>query len=290
MSRGSSFAEKTLLGVSGVVRDSLETARDASRPGLLQGLDPRAKLLAAITVVVGVALSRSLVANGTVAILVLVLGAVSELELAKLVRRVWLVVPLFTAALAVPAILNVTTPGPELVRLGAIPEWLRRADGPEALSITTTGVRTALQLVLRVGASLSVVALVTRTTSPGELLKAVRALGVPRAFVLVATMTERYILTLAKTIEEMHLALVSRRIRPLASGTSQAFVTSRMGVVLAKSSKTAEEVHLAMVARGFRGEVKTLEEPRLRGRDLIAIVVAAGLATGVALAGRAGLP
>jgi cobalt ECF transporter T component CbiQ len=290
VSRGSSFAEKTLLGVSAAVRDSLESARDASLPGLLQTLDPRAKLLAALALVVGVALSRSLVADASVAVLVVVLAAASRLDVGKLVRRTWLVVPLFTAALAIPAVLNVTTPGPELLRLGATPGWLHRAGWPETLAVTTTGLRTAVQLVLRVGASLSVVALVTRTTPPGELLKAIRALGVPRAFVLVATMTERYILTLAKTIEEMHLALLSRRIRPLASGASQAFVTSRMGVVLAKSSKTAEDVHLAMVARGFRGEVRTLEEPRLRGRDLAAVLVAAALAAGVALSSRAGLP
>jgi energy-coupling factor transporter transmembrane protein EcfT len=225
-----------------------------------------------------------------VALAAVVLAAASRVDVGKLVRRTWLVVPLFSAALALPAILNVVTPGPELARLAATPEWLRRAGWPETVAVTATGVHTALQLVLRVGASISVVALVTRTTAPGELLKALRALGVPRAFVLVATMTERYILALATTIEEMHQALVSRRIRSLPGEASRAFVTSRMGVVLAKSSATAEEVHLAMVSRGFRGDVKTLQEPALRARDLVAVALALTLAAGVALAGEAGVP
>jgi cobalt/nickel transport system permease protein len=61
-------------------------------------------------------------------------------------------------------------------------------------------------------------------------------------------------------------------------------------VVLMKARTTAEDVHSAMVARGFRGDVKTLDEPRLGARDMLAIALAAAWATAMVLLGRAGLP
>jgi cobalt/nickel transport system permease protein len=290
IARSSSFAERTLVGLAAVVRESLESSREAMRAGVLQSLDARAKLVAALVLITGVALSRSLVAVAGASALAVLLARASHVDVGSFLKRTWLVVPLFTAALALPAVLNVVTPGPEIARLFATPEWLQRAGWPSELAVTATGVRTSLQIVLRAGASLSVAGLVTRTTPPGEVLGAVRALGVPRAFVLVATMTERHVLALVKTIEEMHLALVSRRLRPLAPETGRAFVTSRMGVVLTKTRATAEEVHLAMVARGFRGEVKTLREPSPRGRDALALALAAALGAAIVLAGVGGLP
>jgi cobalt/nickel transport system permease protein len=280
-----------LLGVAALARSVLDTRRDAERPGLLQGMDPRAKVASALALVVGIALSPSLVAIGAVAALTVALAALSRLELIRFLGRVWLFAPLFTAAVALPALLNAMTPGPVLLALGRTPGFLRSfLHWPETLSLTTTGALVAARLVLRVGASVSVVALLSRTTAPDETLKATRALGIPRVFVLVALMTERYLLGFVRVVEEMHLGLLSRRIHPLGSSAGRAFVTSRMGVVLEKANVTAEEVHLAMVARGFRGEVRTLSAPRPRGRDLLLAGAALVVSAGLALSGRAGLP
>lgn len=282
--RRPSFAERTLLRASAFLRDALDASRDAERPGALQGLDARAKVVAALALLLGVATSRSLAAIALVAVGAVALAAASRLDLARFVRRVWLVVPLFTAALALPAALNVTTPGPSLLDLFQVPAPLVRLGWPETLAVTSTGLVVAARLVLRAGASLSVVALLAHTTPAGDVLKGLRSLGVPQVFVLVAAMTQRYLRTLVTTIEELHLALVSRRLRPLTASASREFVASRLGVVLTKSRATAEEVHLAMVSRGFRGEVRTLTEPRLRARDLLAVACAVAAAVAVGLA------
>jgi cobalt/nickel transport system permease protein len=288
--RRASFAERTLVQAAAFLRDALEAGRDAERPGALQGLDARAKVFASLALLIGVATSRSLVATLAVALAAVVLAAASRLDVARYLRRVWLVVPLFTAAIALPATLDVATPGPALLDLTQTPAALVRLGWPETLSVTTTGLVVAARLVLRAGASLSIVALLAQTTPAGDVLKALRSLGVPQVFVLVAAMTQRYLRTLVTTIEELHLALVSRRIRPLTTSASREFVASRLGVVLTKSRATAEEVHLAMVSRGFRGEVRTLTEPRLRAQDLGAVVWAVLGAVAVALASHAGLP
>jgi cobalt ECF transporter T component CbiQ len=287
--RRPSFAERTLVQAAAFTRDALDADRDAQRPGALQGLDARAKVLAALALLLGVATSRSLTAIGAVVLGTAALAAASRLDLSRFLRRVWLVVPLFTAAIALPATLNVTTPGPALFDLCQVPAFLVRLGWPETLAVTSPGLVVAARLVLRAGASLSIVALLAHTTPAGDVLKGLRSLGVPQVFVLVAAMTQRYLRTLVSTVEELHLALVSRRIRPLTASASRDFVASRLGVVLTKSRATAEEVHLAMVARGFRGEVRTLTAPRLRARDVAAVAWAVVAAVAVALASRAGL-
>ena len=77
-----------------------------------------------------------------------------------------------------------------------------RLGWPETLAVTSTGLLVAARLVLRAGASLSIVALLAQTTPAADVLKGLRSLGVPKVFVLVAAMTQRYLITLVTTIED----------------------------------------------------------------------------------------
>ncbi|RMG08600.1 MAG: hypothetical protein D6731_21540 [Planctomycetota bacterium] len=280
-----SFVEKTLLGISDFLRRGLEEA-----PERAAILEPRAALLAALALLVGISLSHSLVALALVAVALAALAGLLGLGLGRTLWRVWGVVPLFSAAIALPAVLNVSTPGPTLVELVATPAWLVRIGWPPVLSVTTSGVGVAGLLVLRVGASVSVAALLAGTTPPTRLLSALGALGIPRAFVLVAALTLRYARTLAFTVSDMHLALLSRRVRTVDAKAERAFVGSRMGVVLQRSRATAEEVHMAMLARGFRGDYVPLFPTRVRPRDVLAVLAAIGVGALLASAARAGIP
>jgi cobalt/nickel transport system permease protein len=240
-------------------------------------VDARAKVIAAVVLLVGAGATPSLVALAALAAAALGLAAVTRLDVPSYARRVWLVAPLFSAAVAAPALFAAFTPGEPLA-----------FHGP--LAITRPGALAAARLVLRVGASVSVVLLLTRTTGAPALLKALRAVGVPQTFVLVAGMTYRFLFLLAREVEDMHLGLLSRRLAPLPAGGARAFVTSRMAVLLAKSRRTAEDVHLAMTARGFRGEWRTLDAARFGRCEAVVLAAAFGAAALILLAPRAGLP
>jgi energy-coupling factor transporter transmembrane protein EcfT len=281
------FAERTLLTVAAFTGDALRQDEEARRPGLLQRLDARAKVASCVALLVGVALAHTLAALMGVAAGAFALAVATRLDPGRFLLRVWGVVPLFTAAVAVPAALNVVTPGPALVDLGPTPHALVALGWPARLALTGPGATAALRLILRTGASLSLVSLVARTTPPGEALRALRALGAPRAFVIVAAVAHRYLSLLVTTVEELHLALLSRRLRPLGGAEGRAFVASRVAFVLRKTRATADAVHEAMVARGFAGELRTLAEPRIGAWDLLATGVALGLALLLAFAGRA---
>jgi cobalt ECF transporter T component CbiQ len=270
-----SFAERTALALAGLVMAEERRTAELARGRLLARADARAKLVAAALLLVAVSATPSLLALGAVAAGAAALAAASRLDLRAYLRDVWVVAPLFTAAIALPAIFRAVSPGEALLEVGP-------------LAITRPGVLAAARLVLRAGASVSIAVLLARTTPAAALLRGLRSLGVPRVMTLVAAMTYRYIFLLAREVEEMHLGLVSRRLAPMGAAAGRAFVTSRIAVLLAKASRTAEEVHGAMVARGFEGEWRTLAEPRFGPRDGAIVLLAAAGAALVLAAARVG--
>jgi cobalt ECF transporter T component CbiQ len=272
------FAERTVLAAAAVIAEDARAAAEAAAGrGPLQRLDPRAKLLGALALLVAVAATRSLGALAAVAALAPALAAWSHLDARRLARDAWTFVPLFTAAIALPACLAAVTPGTPLL-------------GSGALAVTREGALAAATLVLRAGASVSLALLLARSTGAPALLDALRGLGAPAGLAVVAGLAHRWLLVLAREVEEMHLGLLSRRIGAWRAREGRAFVTSRIGVLLARTQRTAGEVHLAMRARGFDGVWRMLPRPAPGARDALAVAIAASLAVLVVLAPGLGVP
>jgi cobalt/nickel transport system permease protein len=57
----------------------------------------------------------------------------------------------------------------------------------------------------------------------------------------------------------------------------QKWVGGRMGYTLIRSLDTSEKVHMAMTSRGFNGDVKIMQEFKMRNRDYIAGSIAISL-------------
>ena len=115
--RGNAVA-KTINGAAGVARQAIHADEMASRPGLLQRLDPRTKLLGLLALLVVASLSRQLVVLLALYLVTLVLAWASRLAVWSFVKRVWLFIPIFTAVIVLPATLNLITPGHVVVSLG----------------------------------------------------------------------------------------------------------------------------------------------------------------------------
>jgi cobalt/nickel transport system permease protein len=195
------------------------------------------------------------------------LAAASGLDLRRFFLALSLV-PLFTLALAVPACLNVVTGGPAVLVLlrypaGSLGPWR----WPENLAVTAPGLYVAVRFVLRSTACVSLAALLTASTSPPELLRGLRGLGVPSPFVMAAGMMARYLALLLRGAEEIHMAKLSRSIGGVDVARAQAWAAASLGETFRRSRALAEEVTHAMISRGYSGEAKSLTEPRLRVRD-----------------------
>jgi cobalt/nickel transport system permease protein len=272
--RRGSFLAKTLNAGAGLLRQVLFAEDVAARPGLLQRLDPRVKLLAAGLLLVAVSLLRNVAVLLVAYAGTLALAAASGLPVGLFLRRVWLFVPIFTGLVVLPATMSIITPGDIVLTL-----WYWHG---EPQGFTAQGLHGAALIVTRVATSISLVVLLTLTTSWARLLAALRALGVPRIFVLIVGMAYRYLFLLLGTALDMFTA---RRARTVGGDTDvrqgRRFVAASAGTLFGKAHQMSEEVHQAMTARGFRGEARTLDGFRMRALDVAAagatLAVVAGL-------------
>jgi cobalt ECF transporter T component CbiQ len=273
--RRGGFVARTLAAATSLLRSALFAEDAAAGEGLLQRLEPRAKVLAAAAVLLAVALVHHVPVLAAAYLGTVALALASRLPLAAFVRRVWLFIPVFTGLIALPATLSMVTPGPVVVSLGS---WFGHPVG-----ITSPGLRTAAVLVLRVATSVSLVVLVTLTTTWTRLLAALRGLFVPRLFVTVLAMAYRYLFHLLGSVTDMYESRRARAVHAEGGGRrGRATVAATAGALFGKAHALAEEVHLAMVARGFVGEVRTLRPTRVRARDVAVALL-------LALAGVAGV-
>ena len=229
--------------------------RIARQPGLLQGLDPRVKLVTTLALLITISLSRSLAVIAALYLTTLALAVASRVPLGFFVKRVWLFMPFFTGIVALPALFLV--PGAPLARL------------PLGLVLTRPGLTTALFLVLRVGSSVSTVVLLVLTTPWNSVLKSLGVLRVPEALLVVLGMTYRYVYLLLRLADDMFLSRQSRVAGRLSGAEERRLLAASAGVLLSRSLQLSEDVYLAMQSRGLYGSPRTMDTFRLRGRDWV---------------------
>jgi cobalt/nickel transport system permease protein len=259
--------EGTLHNITETLERGLFAEEISLRPGLLQGLDARVKLVAILALLIGVSVSHSLWVILGLYLLTFGLALASAIPADIFIRRVWLALPFFTGVLILPALF--ITPGPALVHL------------PLGLVITRTGLTTALFLLLRVSTSLSLAMLLILTTPWNTVLSALGVLHIPDVFILILGMTYRYIYLLLHVANDMFLSRKSRTVGNLTAAEARRTLASVSATLLSKSLNLSSEVYLAMQSRGYRGTIVTLKPFRMRRHDqlwLVFFLFIAGLA------------
>ncbi|MCE1174864.1 MAG: energy-coupling factor transporter transmembrane protein EcfT [Propionibacteriales bacterium] len=231
-------------------------------------VDPRVKLVTALAVLVVLALMQDPLLL-TVAGLLACTGTVAAGAGRALVGIAGPIVAM-TAIVLLPATTSIVRPGTIVLPLG---DWAGQPVG-----LTSVGITGAWLVLTRLIASLAVVVLLTRTTSWLRLTAALRAIGAPAAFVLIATMAHRYLWVLGRGVVDLLLARRARSIGGATGREDRAFVGGSVGALYVRSNELADQVHQAMVARGFTGRLADPTPRRIRWVDLAiggAIIVAA---------------
>jgi cobalt/nickel transport system permease protein len=270
--RRKDFFERTLSALTDVLEQSLFAEEVSQRKGLLQNLDPRVKAVSIFLLLVSVGLSRSLPVLAGLNVLTLALAWFSSISLGFFLKRVWLFIPFFTGMVALPALF--LTPGPALAVL------------PLGLTVTQTGLRTVLFLLLRVSTSVSLGVLLVLTTAWPVLLKALAALRIPEGFLLILGMTYRYIHLLLRTSEDMFLSRRSRIVGRLPSSEGRRILAASVGTLLGKSLHISSEVYLAMESRGYDGSARSMAVFSMRRIDWVWGCCAALIAASAVWLGR----
>jgi cobalt ECF transporter T component CbiQ len=249
-----SLARRTADAITAAMSEVLQNDELACMPGLMQALDPRVKLASIVLFAVTASFVHSLPVLGVLVLSTVALARLSGVRIASFVRRVWSSAGLFAVLLAAPSATAWITQGRVLVPLGP-------------LSITAPGVVVASRLILRVTAGAGFGLLVVWTTRWTDLLRGLSALRMPDLVVATLAMTQKQIMSLLRTVENMHLARESRMLSSGSARQNRGWVVERMAFIARRSMKTADDVYDAMLARGFAGTMPSLVELRTRAGD-----------------------
>jgi cobalt/nickel transport system permease protein len=274
-----SFVGKTIEGIFDFLQEAFVTETFAKRNGLMQSLDPRAKLISVLALIFATSLTGNLGLLIFVYVLTLLFAYLSKIELGFFIKRVWLFIPIFAGIIAIPMIFNIFLPGDPLVQIAHLGPgiFLGPFPLPESIYITRQGLNAAIIFVARVATCVSSVVLLFITTPQQVLFKSLRSVGVPKIYVLTLEMAYRYIFLLMDLVREMYVAKKARTIKARGMFEEQKWVGGRMGYTLIRSLDTSEKVHMAMRSRGFNGDVKIMQEFKMHNRDYIAGGIAISL-------------
>jgi len=263
------FLESTTMGFARALTRAMLSEQTARQRGLLQSLDPRVRVVGLFALVLAVTLSRKITVVAALFAVAIVLALLSRVQLTTLIKRVWLVVLGFTGVIALPAIF--VTPGSPVAQLGPA-------------MITEQGLRTATLLILRVETAVTFTTLLILCTPWAHVLKALRALHLPKEAITMLAMTYRYVFLLVETATQMFDSRRSRTVGRLPPAEQRRMAGRTAGVLLSKSMATSEEVYMAMQSRGFRGEVEVLSDFHMTMWDyagLVLFLLVAAVAVGV---------
>ena len=259
------FVERSIGSALFFFKQSIFADETASKPGLLQSLDPRMKSAAILLLILLALFTRSISVLGFLYFLCLVLALLSRIGLGFFLKRTWIFIPLFALMIAVPALFSFVSPGEPVRSLGI-------------LCITRQGIRAACFFVGRVITCVSLTVLLSMTTRHFELLKALRSFGVPQMFVMVLGISYRYIYLFVETVENTYLAIKSRVGGGIRWRSGQNIVAWNIAHLWTRSCLLNEQVYNAMLSRGFRGEPVVLNRFQAKARDWWWLAGSVGLA------------
>jgi cobalt/nickel transport system permease protein len=275
---GPSHLDKTLRQLAAFFTRALLREQVARRPGLLQGTDPRVRLLATLFFLVSVSLAQSIPALLFSAVMPLVALTLSRIRAREFFASGFGITLLFSLLMAAPATLNLVVSGEVLLTLVTLPHEWRFGPYliPAVIGISREGLLTVATFLLRVLTSVAAVLWLTLSTPWMELLRSLRSVGLPALVVQVVGMAVRYLFAFRQHAEETYLGKKSRSVcrAPLAS--ERAWVAARLAHSWESSLHLMAEVSEAMTARGFTGEARLTRGVRFRRRDWLLLLGTAG--------------
>jgi cobalt/nickel transport system permease protein len=229
----------------------------------LRGLDPRARVAAALAFALAVvALERLEVA--AFALGAAVVGAVLfRVPPRAAARRL---VAAQASLLLVVATLPFSIPGESVFRLGP-------------LGASDAGVHRAALVALKANAILVAVLGILGTLDASGLGHALYRLRAPAGLVHLLLFTVRYLGLLEAELARLRTALRARAFRPRSDRHTLRSLGQLAGMLIVRSHARAERVMEAMRCRGFTGRFHVLDDLRWRAADG---VFAAALCLGIA--------
>jgi len=226
-------------------------------------LDPRTRILTALTFVLAVAATPSTGWPAFVLYAILIAGLILLAQLPPLyvLKRSAVILPFVVMIAAFAPFL----PGGEVV--GSCNLWIWH------MSITYDGLTMLWNTAAKAWLSILGLVVLSATTPFPQLLKGLERLGVPQVMVMILSLMYRYIFVLVDETMRMQRARESRSVAaspPFSRRWLRQIkaVGGVVGALFIRSYERGERIYWAMLARGSDGEIRTLSDLRFGLPDL----------------------
>lgn len=241
--------------------ESLVYVEDLSgKRGLLQAINPLAKLIAIVFMIVSSLFISSLSYLTLFCIVPLILALASKIPVKHFISRT-LLIPAFAAIISVP-VLFLTLGHPILTaNLGAF-----------NLAVTSEGLQRFLVFSVRVWFCVASLSLLIVSTGFEKMLKLLASLKVPFVIVQMFSLTYRYFFV---SVHEAQSFLIAKEARTYVNRRTINYQALKdMGSILAalfiRTYERSERVYMAMKSRGFEIENSSkLSVPAFHLRDFL---------------------
>lgn len=252
--------------MSGLATADCRGAGGSPTPGLVQGIEPRIRIVMAAAFAIVAVTLQSLPLLALTISLAATLAVLARLPAGPTLRRM-----LGLDAFMVPILLFLpfTVPGAPIAAVGPF-------------AISAEGIHQAVQIVLTANAVVLAVLALVGTIEPATLGHALLGLGVPETLARMLLLTVRYIAVLREEFDRLRLAMRARAFRPAGDTHTWKSYGYLFGMLLVRSFERAERILDAMKCRGFAGHWFPAEVPPPAARDwaFAGILAAALLAIG----------
>ncbi len=266
-----SFIDKGIEGFAGVLKDGYTQWETASGKGFFYDLDTRLKVVFWLFFLVIVSLKKELLPELGIFSMVFVLVVLSRINLVTFYRKLFLLGFFFGFLISLPSSLNIIIHGEVLFPIITLPKaydfWVYHI--PRVIGFTREGLFVVAMLTLRVLNSLSLTFLILYTTPFPEIIKALKVLKVPDAFLIIISLTYKYIFIFARIVADMHLAKKSRLLGAIKSAEARDWIAGRIAFIFKKTQLKCDDVFNAMIGRGFSGEIKLYQYEKITVRDWV---------------------
>lgn len=226
-------------------------------------LDPRVKLIVALTFIVSVNLVPpgrwwSYLAFGLV---ILIISCISRLGPIYAARKSLFATPFILAAFSIPF----TTQGSAILTVPLL-GWV----------MTDAGLQLLFSILLRFWLAVQIAVLLAAVTRIPDLLWALRTLHVPVVLVSVIAVMYRYLLVLGNEAARMLRARTARSCRAKGKRSPSLVwrgkVTGAMiGCLFLRAVARSDRIHQAMLSRGYDGSPRFLTAFRMGPPDWLAL-------------------
>lgn len=225
------------------------------KDGLFQRLNARTKVVFLVFYIFIVSVKKDVSSEILAAVFIFPFVLLSKVGIFKFYWKVFIAGFLFGVLAGLPAALNVITQGETFYKILELKRardfWIYHL--PETITVTHEGILLVMMLTARVVNSVSITLLVVCTTSFSDILKGLRAFRAPEYFLMILSLSHKYVFIFLKMLRDMHSA---KKARLISSTDAAGWISGRIAFIFNKTQLRCEDVYKAMAGRGFTGEVK----------------------------------